>query len=119
MHLILRIMANCVAIIISAKYITGFDFTGSPVDLLIAGVVIGLINALIKPIIQLISLPVVILTLGLFNIIINIILLLIADRFLSQLTIQSFAAAFWSLIIFSLVNFVISHLSKPSNLNKY
>ncbi len=85
-----------------------------------AGVVIGLINALIKPIIQLIALPVVFLTLGLFNIIINVGLLLLADKFLDQLIIKGFWPAFWGVVIFSIINHLISHLHRDKgNLNKF
>jgi uncharacterized membrane protein YvlD (DUF360 family) len=54
----------------------------------------------------------VFLTLGLFNIIINVGLLLLADRFLEKLSIQSFWTAFWAVILFSLTNFIISRLNK-------
>jgi putative membrane protein len=114
MKLLLRVIANCIAILLAAKYLSGFVFTGSMLDLLMAGIVIALINALIKPIITLITLPVVFLTLGLFNIIINIGLLLLADRFLDTLSIQSFWAAFWTVIILSLTNSAISHLGNHS-----
>ncbi|KKR21930.1 MAG: hypothetical protein UT50_C0002G0021 [Candidatus Moranbacteria bacterium GW2011_GWA2_39_41] len=120
MKLILRILANCAAILIAAKYIPGFIFSGSPTDLLIAGAVIGLINGLIRPIVELIALPVILLTLGLFDIIINVGLLLLADKFLTQLTIKGFWPAFWGVVIISLVNHLISHFSKKTgDINKY
>lgn len=120
MRLIIRILANSAAILIASKYISGFVFTGSPTDLFIAGAVIGLINGLIKPIIELIALPVVFLTLGLFNIVINVGLLLLADNFLTQLTIKGFWPAFWGVIIISVANHLISHLSKNTgDLNKF
>lgn len=112
MQLLLRILANSAAILIATRYIPGFLFSGSPFDLLIAGIVIGLINSFIKPIIELISLPVVFLTLGLFNIVINVGLLFLADKLLTQLTIQGFWPAFWGVIVISFVNHLISHLSK-------
>jgi putative membrane protein len=114
MKLLLRVIANCIAILLAAKYLSGFVFTGSMLDLLVAGIVIALINALIKPIITLITLPVVFLTLGLFNIIINIGLLLLADRFIDTLSIQGFWAAFWTVIILSLTNSAISRLGGHS-----
>lgn len=120
MRLLVRIIANCAAILIAAKYIPGFIFSGSPVDLLIAGAVIGLINSFIKPIIELIALPVVFLTLGLFNIVINVGLLLLADHFLNQLIIKGFWSAFWGVIIISVINHLVSHLSKNTgDLNKF
>ena len=120
MRLILRILANCAAILIATKYVPGFVFSGQPIDLLIAGVVIGLINALIKPIIELIALPVVFLTLGLFNIVINVGLLFLADKFLTQLTIKGFWPAFWAVIILSIMNHLISHVNRNTgDVNKF
>jgi len=120
MKLLIRIIANAIAILIATRYIPGFIFSGSPFDLLIAGIVIGFINAFVKPIIELISLPVVFLTLGLFNIIINVGLLLLADKFLTQLTINGFWPAFWGVIIISVVNHLVSHLSKNTgDTNKF
>ncbi|EKE11467.1 MAG: hypothetical protein ACD_15C00076G0005 [uncultured bacterium] len=115
MKLLLRIIANCLAILLASKYLPGFLFTGSAFDLFIAGTVIGLINALVKPIITIIALPVVFLTFGIFNIFINIGLLLLADKFLDKLAIQGFWAAFWAVIIFSLTNHVIYNLNKHKN----
>lgn len=120
MRLIVRILANSLAILIAARYVPGFIFSGSAVDLLIAGAVLGLINGLIKPIIELIALPVVFLTLGLFNIVINIGLLLLAAKFLDQLAIRGFWAAFWGVVIISLVNNILSHISRNTgDLNKF
>jgi putative membrane protein len=121
MKIIIRILANCLAILIAAKLVPGFIFSGSSWDLLVAGTVIGLINALIKPIIELVALPVIFLTLGLFNIVINVGMLLLADRFLTHLTITGFWPAFWGVVILSLINHLISHLhrNKTNSINKF
>ena len=107
-------MANSLAILIATRLVPGFIFSGDILNLLIAGAVIGLINALVKPVIQLLSFPVILLTLGLFNILINIFLLFLAAKFLPHLSIQTFWAAFWGVIILSLTNHIVSHLSKPT-----
>jgi len=120
MKLLLRILANCAAILIATKYVPGFVFKGSLTDLLIAGAVIGLINALIKPVIELIALPVVFLTLGLFNIVINIALLLFAAKFIPHLAIHGFWPAFWGVVILSIMNHLISHLNRNTgDINKF
>lgn len=118
MRLLLRIIANCLAILLADKYLPGFIFTGSTIDLFMAGIIIGLINALIKPIITLISLPIIFLTLGLFNLVINIFILFLADKFLETLVIQNITTAILAIIIFSITNYIISHLGKVSDLKK-
>jgi putative membrane protein len=118
MGILIRILANSLAIFIASKYVPGFTFSGDLTNLLLAGVVIGLINALVKPIIQLISFPFILLTLGLFNIIINILLLFLATKFIPGLEISTVSAAFWGIIILSLTNYLFSHFAKSENLNK-
>jgi putative membrane protein len=110
MGLLLRILANMAAVLIAAKLVSGFTFAGTPVDLLIAGVVLALVNLLVKPVIQIISLPVIFLTLGIFNIIINIVLLFFAARFIPYLHIENVWAAFWGIIIISVVNHLVTSI---------
>jgi len=116
MSIIIQILANSLAILIATRLVPGFVFSGDILNLLIAGAVIGLVNALLKPVIRIISFPVIFLTLGLFNILINIFLLFLAAKFLPDLNIQTFWAAFWGVIIISLTNYLISHLSKSQKI---
>ncbi|HEX7586190.1 MAG TPA: phage holin family protein [Patescibacteria group bacterium] len=115
MSLIIRILANSAAIWAANRLVPGFVFTGTYVDLFIAGAVLGLINALVRPILNLISFPIIFLTLGLFSLIINIFLLYLAASFLPTLHIQNLSTAFWGLIVISLVNNLVTHLSKQKD----
>jgi len=112
MGLLIRILANSGAIFIADRVVPGFIFKGNFTDLLIAGAVIGAINALIKPLLKLLSFPVILLTLGLFNIIINIFLLVLAANLLPSLRIYGISAAFWGVVILSLANQLVTHLIK-------
>jgi len=115
MSLVIRILANSVAIWAADRLIPGFVFSGTYFDLFIAGAVLGLINSLVRPVLNIISFPIIFLTLGLFSVVINIFLLYLAASFLPPLHIQSLSAAFWGLIIISLLNNLITHLSKQNN----
>lgn len=119
MSLLIRILANSLAILIATKLIPGFIFSGDLLSLFIAGAVIGIVNGLVKPVLQLLSFPVIFLTLGLFNILINIFLLLLVSKILPNLDIQSFWAAFWGVVVISLTNHLVSSLSKKKDLNKF
>jgi putative membrane protein len=112
MKIILRILANALAIYLAARFVPGFVFSGTWLNYLVAGAVLGLINALIRPIITLISLPLIFLTFGLFHIVINIVLLYLASNFIHQMVIQNLWAAIWTIIIISLVNNLFSVLEK-------
>lgn len=112
--LVIQILTNSVAIYIAAKLVTGFTFS-NPDDLmplLTAGFIFGLINFFIKPVLKLVSLPIILFTFGLFTIIINIAMLLLLDYFIPELTISGFWAAFWGMIVISAVNFFIGTSSK-------
>ena len=70
MHPILRFLITAAALWCIGLYVPGFHINGL-VDALIAAIIFGLVNMIIGPIIKLISLPITILTIGLFSIVIN------------------------------------------------
>lgn len=115
MGLIILILANSAAIWAADRFVSGFIFTGTYVELFIAGAVLGIVNGLIGPILKLISFPIIFLTLGLFGLVINIFLLYLAASFLPALQIQNLAAAFWGLILISLINNLVTHLIKKDD----
>lgn len=119
MRLLIRILANAAAVLIAVKLVPGFNFSGSLTDLLIAGAVLGLLNGLVKPVLDLLALPVIFLTLGLFHLIINMFLLLLADKLLVQLAIKGLWALFWGAIIISIANHLASSFGKRGELNKF
>lgn len=110
-RLIIYIFANAVAILTADRLIAGFVFHGDWFDLAIAGVVLGIINFFIRPVVKLVALPIIFLTLGLFTVIINIALLKLAARLLDTLTIYGFWAAFWGVIVISLINHAVTSVS--------
>ena len=111
--LIIQILTNAVAIYIAAEIVSGFTLReNSFATLLTAGFILGLINYFIKPILKLISMPLILFTLGLFTIVINIAMLLLLDHFMAKLEISSLWAAFWAMIVISAVNIFIGAFSK-------
>jgi len=109
MKFLVQILTNALAIILSAYLIPGFVFTGNILTLLAAGLILGLINFFLKPILKFISAPLIIITLGLFIIIINIFLLWLLDYLVAELTIVGFWSYFWGTIIISLVNIAFGY----------
>lgn len=110
MRFLVRILANALAIYLAAYFVNNFDFPHQTQDwklLLLAGLILAIFNAILKPLIKLISAPLIILSLGLFTLIINIALLWLLSQFLPQLTIIGFWAYFWGTLIISLVNWVV------------
>lgn len=108
LRFIARILANAIGILIAAYFVAGITFEGDLVALMITGIVLAVANSIVKPILKFISGPIIILTMGLFMIIINIILLWVVVWLMPELTITGFWAYFWGVIIISILN-AITH----------
>lgn len=76
----------------------------------LAGLLLGLFNLLIKPIIKILSLPINILTLGLFNIVINAGILWMVDLILKGLRVEGFWGYIWSSLVISIISIVVSKI---------
>lgn len=79
---------------------------------LVAALVLGLINALIRPLIILFTLPINLLTLGLFTFLINALLFWFASTVVKGFTVAGFWPAFWGALIMSIVGWAVNSLLK-------
>ncbi len=107
--LFLHVISAGLGLYISAKLVPGVDFFGSYLMLGLVGVIMGLANFFIKPILEAISLPIKVLTLGLFGLIINMGLVwLIADVVFSDvLEISGIIPLLWTTIIIWFSSFLL------------
>jgi len=114
MILFLKWLIMALSIIISAYLIPGVKVDGFFTALWVA-FFLGIVNVLIKPILILITLPINILTLGLFTFVINAMLILLASSVLKGFEVSGFWIAVLFGIVLSLVNYLIGHLlgTKP------
>lgn len=104
MRFVVQILVNTIAIFLADYLVPGIIFEGDILTLFIAGLLLGLINFFLKPILKLISAPLIIFTLGLFIVIINIAILWLLEYFIPELIINGFWSYFWGVMIISLVN---------------
>jgi putative membrane protein len=74
LHLLFRFIVNAIALYLIAKYVPGFNHDIGVWTAVLAAIIFGLVNALIGPILRLITLPLTVVTLGLFSIVVNYIL---------------------------------------------
>ena len=113
MRLIIRWLATAGALLAIAYYhlIPGISVTNFYAAL-VAVLVLGLINALIRPLILLLTLPFNILTLGLFTLIINALLFWFASTLVKGFNVSGFWAAFWGSLAMWVVNWFINGLLK-------
>ena len=109
---IVRILGNALAIYLAAYFVQNFYFPHDWKSLLIAGLALAIFNAVLKPVLKLISTPLIILTLGLFTLIINMALLWLLSQFMPELKIIGWWAYFWGTLIISLINLLVSWFTK-------
>jgi putative membrane protein len=109
MRFLLRLLLNAVAVFLAAQLIPGIGLSG-PGAALAAGVVLGLINAVIRPVLILLTLPATLLTLGLFIFVVNAICLALAAWFVPGFTLSGFGAAFLGALVISVISWLLSAL---------
>ena len=110
--LIFQIFSNTVGIFAAAQLIPGFLFSGSFKDLIIAAAVLGLINILVRPVLKLPLGPFIILTLGLFIIVINAGILMLLDFLIPSLTIGWYLPLLYSSLLIGIINFLVTASGK-------
>lgn len=109
MVLILRWIVSALSLLLVAYLIPGFEVSGFYAAL-IAALILGLVNAVIRPILIILTLPITILTLGLFTLVINALMLWFVASFIDGFAIAGFAAAFWGALVLWLVGWITSAL---------
>ncbi len=112
MRLVLTIVVNALALLATAYFVPGIRFTGSPVQLLIAGLIFGLLNLIVRPIAMVLSLPFMVLTLGLFYFVLNGILLWGFSKVLPGYDVSGLWAGILGSLVIMAVNWVV-HLLLP------
>ena len=109
---IVRILGNSLAIYAATYLVPGFIINGGIREYLLAGVLLGILNFAIRPILKVISMPLIILTLGLWTIVINALMLWTVDYAFDFVVVQDLTALVWAVIIISIVNLLVSATSK-------
>lgn len=114
MYLILRLLINAAVLFFMAYYrvVPGVEVTGVG-GAIIAALILGIANAIIKPILIVITLPIEILTLGLFTFIINAVLFWFVGHLGIGLVVNGFWAALWGSIILWLASWFLSAILTP------
>ena len=109
MRFLLRVILNGVAVFLAAQLIPGIGVSGFGAAL-VAGLVLGLINAVIRPVLILLTLPATLLSLGLFIFVVNAVCLGLAAWLVPGFTISGFWAALFGAIVISVISWLLSAL---------
>ena len=121
MHVVLRWLINAVALLAAAFVVPGIHLSGSGrpgynewVTLAIVAAIFGVINAIIRPVVLLLTLPLTIITLGLFVFVINALMLMLTGRlaraFDLGFRVDGFGAALLGALVIAVVNFILGRV---------
>jgi putative membrane protein len=110
--LLIRLLANAVGLYVAARIVPGISVGENWLVVLGVALVFGLVNALIGPLLKLLTCPLIILTLGLFTLVVNAVLLLLTSGLSRAVglsfTVDGFWPAFWGALVISIVSFVMT-----------
>jgi putative membrane protein len=113
MNFIIRLVLNAVALLIVAYVVPGVHVT-SIGGAILAAFILGIVNAVLRPLLFLLTLPLQVLTLGLFTLVINALLFWMVGSFHIGLNVDGFGTAFIGALLLSIVSFVLSSLVKSA-----
>jgi putative membrane protein len=113
MRLILRLLANAAALAVATWLLSGISLTAARtqdkiITLLLVALVFGIVNAIVKPIFKLVTIPIVLLSLGLFLLVINALMLLLTSWLAGQFGIGWSVDGFWTALLGSIIISVVS-----------
>jgi len=111
-RLIVALVGNAFALWVTTVLVPGITFRGSVVTLLVAGAIWGLFNLIVRPIAMILSIPLLILTLGLFYFVLNGILLWAASFFLPGYQVAGIIAGILGALVMTVVNWAVGALVK-------
>ena len=110
MRFLARVLLNALAIGVAAWLVPGVQLSG-PVPAIIAGVLLGFVNALVKPILVLLTLPFTLVTLGFFLFVVNAICFGLTAALVPGFDLTGFAAAFFGALVVTVVSWVVNALT--------
>src|SRR6188768_614078 len=112
MRFLLRFLTNAAALWVATRLVPGVTFSGGWVPFLAVSLVLAMINATLRPLTKLLTCPIILLTLGLFALVVNGLMLwltsAVADTFGLGFRVNGFWPAFWGALVVSIVSTLLS-----------
>ncbi len=105
MDFILSILFNAILLFLVGRLVDGIEVRDGKAAVF-GAIVLGLANASVGKLLLLLTLPITFLTLGLFVLVINSLMLMLAAAFVDGFEIEGFSAAMWGSIVFAVMNFI-------------
>jgi putative membrane protein len=109
---IINFLITAVVVFILSKLLEPHVAINSFTTAIIFAIVLAILNAIIKPLLVILTLPLTIITLGLFLLVINVLIILLADKFVSGIKIDGFLWAFIFGLLLSIVSTIVQRLKR-------
>ena len=109
-NFVIRLFVNALALSAAAWMIDGIQVSGDAVDLLLVALIFGLLNAILKPLLMFLSLPFLLITLGLFAFVVNGVMLMLTAGLTEHLSVSGIWAAIFGSVVISLVTLVLGRV---------
>jgi len=114
MRFLLKLLVSSLAVFFSAYILNGVYLDGFPTAILVA-LIIGFMNAFIRPILVILTIPITLITFGLFLLVINAVIILLADFALTGFAVDSFFTAVLFSIIVSVITWILEAIANPKS----
>ena len=112
MPFLIRLLVNAAALWVATQVVPGVTYAGGPLPMLGVALVFGVMNATLRPIAKILTFPLIIVTLGIFALVINGLMLWLTSSMSSALGlgfhVSGFRAAFWGGVVVSIVSTILS-----------
>jgi putative membrane protein len=113
LRLLVHWLLSAIALLLVSNFVRGFEVRGLG-PALVAALVIGLLNATVGLFLKIITFPISILTLGLFLLVINGLMILLASSLVSGFYVRGFGPAFWGAVVLALLGMLIRAITKEA-----
>jgi putative membrane protein len=114
MGFVLKLLVTSLAVFFGAKLIPGVHLEGFPTAILVA-LLIGFLNAFLRPILIILTIPITLVTFGLFLLVINAAIIMLAASALTGFTVDSFFTAILFSIIVSVITWILEAIANPKS----
>ena len=114
MRFLLKLLVSSLAVFFGAYILHGVYLDGFPTAILVA-LLIGFMNAFLKPILILLTIPITLITFGLFLLVINAVIIMLADYALTGFAVDSFMTALVFSIIVSVITWLLEAIANPKS----
>ena len=112
MPFLIRLLVNAAALWVATRIVPGVSYSGGALPLLAVALVFGVVNAVISPVLKILTFPIIIPTLGIFALVINGLMLMLTSGLSSAFGlgfhVRGFWSAFWGALVVSLVSTILS-----------